>query len=313
MATILLATAPVLQEATPHPKSLPHWSTDFQQVKEKADLEKKPLLLLFLGGEECPWSKKMREELLTNDLFVGALKDKMGLAWIDCSTQQSLMETYGVQELPLFLLLEPSGQEMSRVHYLPLEASQFAARLNEIVSVHKQLKEKLTHVDAAKTDLTTLYQEAKKSELHAMQEALLKMGLETSRAPFFLLEKYALLVKAGERRSKEARILRKEILELDPENQQGSILSLALLDFYAFEEGSKRPQDVVKPLLSYLEQFGDVDTEHRWQLEWLVAQFFFSKDQLARALKHAERSLLHAPDEMKSELAASVAYIKSKN
>jgi protein disulfide-isomerase len=285
------------------------WKTDYKEAAALSQESGKPLLIAFLGSESCPWSKKMQLELLSDQKFLESLD-----AFILVKAGEQEQQRYSVEDFPALLIANTNQEEITRVGYMPISAGEFSEYLNEIVLTYRKIKE---------ADLTTLkieelqefYFQSLKYGLNHFRHEIMTVGLKKDRSPFFLLEKYKLLVEAGKFKDKETLAVRKELIRRDPKNAFGVHRTFAIVDFHQLSNRyrlRKKPDAVAEPLLEYVKKYGEKDEEHLWKLEMMLAQFYFGRDKVAKSLKHAEEALKAAPEEAKAEIRQSIQYIRSK-
>jgi thioredoxin-related protein len=301
----------------------PLWNENYDQATRTAQKTGKPLILAFMGAGWCPWSEKFEKEILSEAGFLDTLKDKVALVWVTCSQDGSrstpevraLKEKYAVEQYPTLVVVSAYQEEMFRVGYLPLSAKEFASRLDQMIQDYQELWGKIENPEAAPIaaeDLESLYQKACSLSSNKYKEKLMSLGLQKDRGTFFLLEKYGKLLENGKKN--EAEPIKNKIIERDPKNLKGSLLRLAILEFQTRVTRLKRkdsPITAVKPLLEYLRKFGEKDKENRWKLEMMMAQYLFTKNEIAEALHHAKASYDSAPDASKSEVAQTIDLLKS--
>ena len=294
-----------------------------QQEIEKAltlsQTSSKPLLIAFIGSSWCPWSEKLESEVLRSEAFISGLKSEIVFLRIDIPENfreltGDLKQRFHIEQCPLLVLLDPSGEEISRMGYLPYSAQEFSRLMKETMADFTALKTAAQMHKLPAQELEVLYLKAKKLGNEKYKEKFMEAGLQADKGPFFYMEKYANLIETGKKKDPQVETLRKKILAKDPKNQYGMHLRLAVLDFQGLANKHKKkdkPLSVVEPLLGYLEKFGNQDRENSWKVQLLIAQFLFSKNELEPALEHATASYEAAPDTMKKEIAQSIDYLKS--
>lgn len=298
------------------------WSENFAQALAEAQNSGKVLLLAFMGAGWCPWSEKLEREILSEPAFLEPLRIDVQFVWLACpeeskrygSELKQLKEKYGVDEFPTLVVITPQQEEMFKVGYLPLSAKEFAARLKQMVGDFKELFGRLEKdlTPMSLEELESLYIKARDLKSLRYKERLMEEGLKQDKGTFFLLEKYAELVEAGNK--KEAAPFREKIIERDPKNLKGSQLRLAIFDFQTRATRLKRkgsPHTVVKPLLEYIAKFGEKDKENLWKVRMMMAQYLFTKNEVKDALEHASASYQTAPEESKKEISETIDYLKT--
>lgn len=293
------------------------WSPDYKESLETARLEDKPLLVAFLGADWCPWSDKILEDVLTKPEFASALKDSVVFVRVDFpytgarQESEALKEKYHIQQLPTLVLVSPEEEEITKVGYQPLQASEFAAHIERILHGYQKLVQKMNQTDVLEMsteELRYLYRESCAYQLVKYKESLFLAGLAKDPGSFFLLEKYAQLIKT---QPKKAKAVREEIEKRDKENKEGAHLQLAIFDFQERAESSDNVDKVLKPLKKYIKEFGSKDHENVWRVHMMIAQYLFHKhEKKEEIIKHAQASIDLAPEETKAELTEFLAYMK---
>ena len=299
-----------------------HWEKDYTAAKEGAAKEKIPLLLAFIKSEGCPWSQKLKEEILAQQNFIQPLKDKLKMVWIDITDDlqsQQWQTKFGIDQTPFLLLITAQEEKITSLGYLPVSAKEFVDLILVKLKNFEELKTKCENqnlVGISCENLEYLYAIAKELGATAYLEKLYQVGKKNDKGPFFLLEEYGKLLQKKKPKDPEVLALKKKIISRDPKNSQGALRSLAFLEFTALTAQQKKnqnPKIVVEPLLDYIEKFGQKDQENIWKLQMAIAQFFFSKDRVKQALEYASASLEAAPDEAKPKIAEAIHYLSTRD
>lgn len=131
---LLIALVPLLKVvASPKPGDHEaNWMTDYSAALAKAKAENKPVVLNFTGSDWCPPCKFMHAEVLTQKEFVEYADQNVVLLYVDFPRRKRLDEEqqvhnfrladkYRIQGYPTFVLLDPNGQEVSRLFGLLAE------------------------------------------------------------------------------------------------------------------------------------------------------------------------------------------------
>jgi thioredoxin-related protein len=296
------------------------WRSDYEEALRVSKENNQPLLLVFIGEEWCPWSQKLDAEVLSHSQFLQELDQfvlvRMNLAQFAGPEERvcRLKEKYQIQEIPSLVVFTSLGEEMARVGYMPLQPLEFATLFKEIKNSYEEISQAdLKNLGIDK--LKELYMASLKYGFNQYRYEILAAGLQLDKTPFFLLEKYKLLIEDGKMKKAEALAVRKELVKRDPKNGYGVHRTLAIVDFHKLSNRyrlRKKPDEVVKPLLDYIKKFGSSDEEHLWKIEMMIAQFYFSRDKVETALMHAERSYQVAPEAFKEEISQSIDFLKTK-
>jgi thioredoxin-related protein len=303
------------------------WHDDLDKALKLAASKQRPLLLAFVGSSWCPWSEKLEEEVLSEAAFTSALSQDFLLVRVELPenysqfTADSLpnlkyVEKYQVKECPSLVIVQPNGKKVADVQYLSLAANDFAKQVKDLFydfRLVEMMTEKSRLKELRGEEVKTLYSKAGRLADDTFKRAALRAGLKVDKSPFFLLKKYENLALEGKLSRRMARKLKLKIASADPVNKEGSQRQLALVDFRLLsEEGKKPTQQVILPLVSYLEKYGDKDRENSWQLEMMISKYLFGKDEIEGALAHARSSYREAPESEKEEIASSIEYLKTR-
>ena len=249
-------------------------------------------LLVFLGEKNCPWSEKLEKEVLHNPQFIRGLRNEVAIVPMQGH------EKYFVEEVPTFIVISSTGDEVGRVGYMALSASEYADYFREMLRSYY----KMATLDVmSPEELRNYYLEATKYHL-AQQKEILDKGLEKDPGTFFLVERYAQLLKKG---SKKAKAIRREIENRDFDNKDESFFRLAVIDFQNRADENLPIEKTVKPLKRYVKDFGA-----DWRIHMIMAEFLLGKDKLADALTEAKAAYQSAPQEKKEKLAETISHIE---
>lgn len=301
---------------------LPGWIDDFTLAKRVAQQKKQPMLIAFLGPSWCSYSDKLEEEILSNQNFLGVLKEKLVLVKVDLSSdseENSLAKQYHIDECPALILVDAEGKQIAKLEELPLKPQEFTQSIQELVTDYVRM-DTLSHTErmlksVALNELKQLYERAGKFADLTFKKILLKQGLKVDKSPYFLLEEYGNLIAQGHLKTRESRRIRNKIRARDPKNELGAQRKLAILDFEALSHVIHQPKHahtVVHPILHYLRKFGKEDKENSWKLELMVSRYLFSKTEVKEALKHAMLSWEMAPEGKRAEIEESIQYLKTQ-
>lgn len=299
------------------------WHTDYQKMIGLSKKENKSVLLFFNGSD---WSGKgmwMKHEVLDTPSFQEKVGDQFLCFEVDFPRHKALLESaakqntylknyFQVQEIPSLVLLNPQGKVIVQMGYLPENGEQLAEDLLKIVEEDEQLIQGLVHLENHSENLRKLYQLAQDLGREEAIERILEQGLHTED-PYFLLEKYRLLVQNGKMAEPEAALLRQKMMELDPSEFKEIHFTMALIDFQQLSQNNSCPDCAVEPLNQYLNCCGNLDKFNIWRIEMMMAQLYMEADQKEKALLHAEKALQAAPDKMHDEIAHSLDYIRYLN
>ncbi|HSX04365.1 MAG TPA: thioredoxin family protein [Rhabdochlamydiaceae bacterium] len=286
------------------------WLEDYKKAVELSKEKNSPLLIVFLGPEECPWSQKLDADILSAPEFQeGLSQDFILLKTHDVQFAKKLH----LKEYPMIALSDFQGETLAKMHYLPLSAGDFSLYIKELFFDFQLIKMAVGNQYLRQMpfeQLKTLFQKALRLENSHFKELILEEGLKKDKGAFFLMQHYASSIEKEKIKERRIQRLRKRILERDPKNEHGTHLKIALTDFQVLSKKSK-PHKAIKPLLEYTQKFGKQDRENLWKVEMMLAQFLFSHDLLKEALFHASLSLDTAPEDKRGEVSESIEYFKT--
>jgi protein disulfide-isomerase len=187
-----------------------------------------------------------------------------------------------------------------------------------MVSDYLSYKQKMGALDKTQpsgTELKLLFDKAKELSLSDDANKIIKLGMDSDLSLFFQTERYRFLANEGQIHNQEAVSLKQQLLAADANNEKQIPYNLAVIEFESFcdhmDKENYAPELAVAPLVSYIEKFGIKDKENLWRLEMIISQVFLDKNQMADALKYAQKSYDSAPASVQSEIATAIQNIKS--
>src|SRR5579885_1738039 len=166
------------------------YSDDYAKALKMSQEMGKPLLLAFTGSGWCPWSNRMEEDIISKVDFALSLRDDVLFVRIDFPEADTLpiekktqyfglKRRYGIQELPTLVLVDPSGDEIIKMGYVPLEPKEFACRLKTALSDYRQLKAVVgspSLLEMRGEELEELYKKTDKLSITGVRQQLLEAG-----------------------------------------------------------------------------------------------------------------------------------------
>lgn len=294
------------------------WQREEKEIFLIAQRENLPIVAVFVGGQWCPWSQKLKEDVLNNPLFI----DRIGkdvILWeifLEKESQDHAMrQKYGVKECPQILLLDPRGKEFARLDYVPLSASGYA---DELLGMIESFQDICIALDAKHKTFDEelwqdLYLKAKKLSIPCYKRVILERGLKKERGSFFHLEKFACMLQKYKMKSPQILKMKKELLGRDSENKMGTHFKIAVLEFQKMALRLKpkdSPEKALKSLLEYVRLFGKKDLENLCRVEAMIAEFLFAKNFVALALEHAQSAYDVASESDKAKIAEMIVLMK---
>lgn len=272
----------------------------------------KPALLVFLSLNSCPWCDKLIKEILDQESFKESISESFNLlkVYMTDVSWEEISKKYHIDQVPMFVLIDKDGMELTRTGYLLKTPQEMAEHLKGLLTKIEILNEKISQLDFKAAPVEILrhyYTEAKTLGFKKLQTQLLSQGLQVDTGTFFLLEQYKNYLGIDRKKAKK---IKEEIKIRDPHNQESSQLQLALLEFQERQELSLAFEDVIKPLKKYLKHFGSEDKDHRWQVNMTVAQYCLSQGDQEKALEYAKKALKDAPLEAQEDIREAIQYIQ---
>lgn len=297
----------------------PIWSKNFNQAFALAQKEKKILVVAFLGDSWCPWSEKLKKDILNSPLFVKSIQEVAHCAVVHLDEKETahnkhFREVFHVDQTPSLVLFDYSQEEIARLGFLPLSAEAYADQVLELVQNFERVIAFLKDPKSVSSEelIAQIYADAKKLSSQSYRDQILEIGLKREKGSFFILEKYAHLLDKLKFKSPLVQKTRKELMAKDPHNQMGTQLKMAVLEFQKLGlkmKGKNRVHKAISPLLDYVQKFGKEDPENLWKVEMMIAQFLSTKNEHEMALSHAKASLDAAPEIVKNEVKDVVDYL----
>lgn len=275
---------------------------DFSKASEIAQAYNRPMILLFTGSDWCKWSEKILEETLPLSSFRETVGNQFIFVKVDfpeinqqpaniLNQNQALREEFCVESFPTIIMLDPKAREMTRLSYVREEPEQFGHHLKRLLFDYQLLEKDCSSEDlrtASSKTIESLYARATKLQSPHYMEQLLEAGLLTDEGVALPLEKYSELVLNNQTHTPHAELLKNKILERDLDNQHGTRLRLALLEFQANKEN---PEKALKALHQYINDFGSNDKDNLWRLHLIISDYLSSRGKSREAQEHKEKSL----------------------
>jgi hypothetical protein len=251
---------------------------EIDSLLQRAQASGRTLCIALLGPKPCPWSEKFQSEILDQGEVAAFLNERFFFVQGSAS---DMGEIYPAEELPA-LLLAYSPELIIQIPYQPLQASDYLSYVKEAayfcaLLIGEDLQKKPPE------ELQELYVEAHRLRLEALKEKILQEGLKTDKGTFFLLQHYAALLKSRNYKASEVKELRQKILSRDKKNSDKSHLYLAFLDFEArkkkFERKRRKSSLVIKPLVDYIKQWGEKDTEGVESIKQIISNYVTNNEK----------------------------------
>lgn len=247
-----------------------------------------PELLIFSGPPQCAWTESFQKEILSKYEFTSRLEKEIAIKYIDFSNEEA-RKKYQIEIFPTLILIK--DKETTEIPFKPLPPAEYATFILEILEFQKQM-ENLNE----NSDLKKLYLTAERLSLPPDQ--VIELGCKVEKDSYFHLEKYAQLLKG--KKLKESQELKKRIISRDAKNRNGTLYSLALVEFEVKKQCKKAK--AIRPMLKYLDHFGEKDKEYAWKAELVIAEYLYNIDNQDLAMKHVQKALKIAPEDQKEQI-----------
>jgi len=297
---------------------------NYQEAKQQASEQHCPLILFFNGSDWSGLSMKMKREILDTPEFSQGVEGNFVCVEIDYPQHtelaveqrvknQEILEKFQITQFPSLLVVSDEERVLVKLGYYPENGGMLAADLMRLAALDKKLCEDLQHLTVlSPEELWLAYDAAQQLQQQEALQQILAAGTHSREPGLFLVERYRQLVMQEGYPHQMALEIRRQLFQLDPNNQQGYFYTLALIDFqsYASAQPALSPEDVIRPLCDYIQQFGGQNTEHTWRIEMMIAQFYLEQDHWNYALQHAETAYQAAPEECRLDLRPMLEYLR---
>jgi protein disulfide-isomerase len=119
------------------------WMTDFAKAQEKANKEKKLLLLNFTGSDWCPPCKLLHKNVFSSKEFVDFAKTNLVLVEVDFpqrklqtpeqkTANEELAKKHDVDRFPTIIVLDSAGKQLSKSGYRGESGAAYVAKLRKL-------------------------------------------------------------------------------------------------------------------------------------------------------------------------------------
>ena len=126
-----------------------NWVQDFEQAKQLAKEQSKPIFLYFTGSDWCPWCMRMDKEILSKTEFKDALGSKMIFVKADFPKKsalaanikkqnEELQSKFAVRGFPTVVILDQDGNKIGTTGYQQGGPILFAAKVESILESAKK-------------------------------------------------------------------------------------------------------------------------------------------------------------------------------
>lgn len=300
------------------------WLDDYEQAINESKSTSKPIFLLFTGTGWCAYCDKLEEEVLTTSDFSRSSGDKFIFVKVNypapdnlspklAAQHKQLQDKYDIRGFPSVILIDSQQKQIGTTGYRSGGAQAYSQHLQKIVQDYNNYKGNMQNVEKQPQSGATLKQLFDKSkELHLDNDTnlIVRLGLQSDEKTFFMMERYRFFAQEGMIHEAEAQTLRRRLIESDLDNANHTHYQLAVIEFETFSEEMDKEDysaDIaVAPLVDYVQKFGMQDPENLWKIHMIISQVYLDRNNLAKALKHAQESLKASPPSAESDIAAAV-------
>ena len=304
------------------------WLDDYEQATNESKASSKPIFLLFTGTGWCAYCDKLEEEVLQTSDFAQAAGDKFIFVKINypspdnlfprlAAQHKQLQDKHDIRGYPSVILLDPQQQQIGVTGYRSGGGKSYAQHLQKIVQDYSGYKGRVQNVEKQPQTgavLKQLFEKSQELGLDNDTNLIVRLGLLSDEKQFFMMERYRFLAEEGMIHDKEALNLRKELIEADRQNINHTHYQLAVIAFEAYSEEMDKEHYsadlAVAPLVEYVNQFGKQDPENLWKIHMIISQVYLDKNNLEKALQHAQESHKASPPAAESDIAAAVRGIE---
>lgn len=306
-----------------------NWLQNYDEAIRTARASSKPIVILFTGSDWCTWCIKLEDEALNTQEFADAAGDKFVFVKLDfplnrtqpadiAAQNKRLQKQFAVQGYPTVVILDSEQRSIGTTGYRPGGGKQYATYLLQLIDGHTAYQQKVQNLEnhsLSGIELKILYEQA--AELNREQDAerLLVAGVASDQKNFFLLEQYRHLAEQDLSESQEAKAIRKQLLESDPNNMKLTYYQVAIIDFEAACRSADRncpPEIIVAPLTAYIEKFGKQDKDSLWRLQMIISQVYLEKNKLPEALQFAQSSYHVAPATAQPDISFTIRNLQAQ-
>lgn len=124
------------------------WVDDFQVALDRAEKEKKDLLLDFTGSDWCGWCIKLKKEVFDQDAFKKVAPEHFVLVEIDFprnkpvkAANKELQGIFEVQNYPTIVLTDSQGRAYAKTGYQEGGPDKYLAHLAELRTIKNERDE----------------------------------------------------------------------------------------------------------------------------------------------------------------------------
>ena len=166
------------------------WSVSYQDSLEKAQLEKKPVLIKF-EASWCVWCEKMEKEVFTDPEIIKEL-DKFVCVKIDVDKQENIAKAYKIKSLPRTIIINTYGEIVG--DWLGFHEAPVFSKLLRDVDEYTHTQTEMTKAPAISDEISTSTENIPEIKTNNTDELIGLLGHKNSGVNRKVIE---LLVKTG--------------------------------------------------------------------------------------------------------------------
>ncbi len=277
-----------------------HWFKDLEKAKQVSIRNKN--LILVLSSDNSFWSQKLKR-LITEF----AALEKNGSTYTFCTLSKAHIKGPGI------LLMHPKYGLIAEIGYIPVDAVGFNNHIKKLVDDFEKVKGiALNAKNFDSKELEKAFLLSKQMGSSVFQEELLEEGLKRLDTAFFAFEKYETLINRFPYYDERINDVKEEIRTKDPKNIQKYHLKLAMLDFLTLAKSGYKSEEVIKPLIDYINLYGEKDKKNLWKVYMTASQFFLGKKNYNESLNYAREANKKAPRSVKKHIQSLIKYLRRK-
>ncbi len=302
------------------------WHKQYEYALQEASKSSKPLFILFTGSDWCAWCQKFEQEVLSQPAFAQALSDQYVFLKIDFRLDlksntavfhdyQLLKNRYKAKGFPSVVLINPKEQVIAKTGYQEGGADKYVQHMDALVKDCQEYERAVANFSTENIevdDLWHLYEKSVALQRESDSERFLNLGVEKDTKGHFLTEKYRLLVDRGELYTEEAKYIRQRLLDPHLELHVNNARFLAVLDFQEKYNQEANSQEILKPLLDFLDKYGEQDAENAWKVHMVISQYYSDVSDFSEAIRYAELAKIQAPEELQFDIEEALRFLREE-
>lgn len=301
-----------------------HWHENYQNALVETRETGKSLFILFTGSDWCSWCQKFEQEVLSQASFQQSVDKSFVFLKIDFridlkdhtekfNEYQALKTKYGARGFPSVVIVNKDEEIMGVTGYLPGGASNYSKHIASLIDSYEGYADKINEQslkDTSSKELEELYMQSVQLNRTNDQARIMHEGLSKDKSGFFFSESYRQLVDEGQYGLEDAQAVRSKLLDPNLTHHIDNARFVAIVDFQESLGNDDEQSKSLDPLMQFLNQYGDKDTENAWKVQMVISQFYSDHDDFTEALEYAELALSGAPENIREDIEEAVSFLK---